>query len=79
MTFNPNVEENDWEAAGKQKIGESNDNNEEKDGNDFEARSEEMKILDFSVWQIPQFCILVSSFTLMFLCRFVPMVHLVSD
>lgn len=81
MTFNPNVEENDWEAAGKQKIGESNDNNEEKDycGDDFEARSEEMKILDFSVWRIPQYCILVSSFTLMFLCRFVPMVHLVSD
>lgn len=76
MTFNPNVEENDWEAAGKQKIGESNDNNEEKDGNDFEARNEEMKILDFSVWRIPQYCILVSSFTLMFLCRFVPMVHL---
>ncbi|PFX21885.1 monocarboxylate transporter 10-like [Stylophora pistillata] len=88
MTFNPNVEEKDSVpegAAEKQNIGESDDNDVENDDNnvenddcskDFEAREEKMKILDFSIWRMPQYCILVSSFSLMYLSRFIPVVHL---
>ena len=86
LTFNPNVEEKDTipeEAACEQSTEKSgdDDNNALNDNcsDNFEPKKEKLKILDFSVWRIPQYCILVTSFTIMFLCRFIPTIHLVSD
>ena len=78
ITYNPNVEEKD-------KILEKVESGKEKSELDNEVHSamlqtkkEKGKIVDLSVFMIPQYCILVASFTLMFLCRFIPNIHLVS-
>ena len=78
ITYNPNVEEKD-------KILEKAESGKEKSELDNEVHSamlqtkkEKGKIVDLSVFMIPQYCILVASFTLMFLCRFIPNIHLVS-
>ena len=44
----------------------------------LQTKKEKGKIVDLSVFMIPQYCVLVASFTLMFLCRFIPNIHLVS-
>lgn len=77
VTYNPNVEEKD-------KMLEKVESGKEKGELDNEVHSamlqttkEKGKIVDLSVFMIPQYCILVASFTLMFLCRFIPNIHLV--
>lgn len=78
VTYNPNVEEKD-------KMLEKVESGKEKGELDNEVHSamlqttkEKGKVVDLSVFMIPQYCILVASFTLMFLCRFIPNIHLVS-
>lgn len=78
VTYNPNVEEKD-------KILEKVESGKEKRELDnkvhsamLQTKKEKGKIVDLSVFMIPQYCILVASFTLMFLCRFIPNIHLVS-
>ena len=82
VTYNPNVEEKD-------KILEKVESGKEKHELDnkvhsamLQTKKEKGKIVDLSVFMIPQYCILVASFhwsfTLMFLCRFIPNIHLVS-
>ena len=83
ITFNPNIEEKDKILESENPCQEHSEQNNQ-DDNDSESvkveiRKEKLKILDLSVWRIPQYCILVASFTLMFMCRFVPNVHLVSN
>ena len=68
LTFSSNVEEENTE-----KISERKDDNKQ-----LEKSKEKVKLLDWSVWKIPQFCILVTSFAVMSLCRFIPNIHLVS-
>lgn len=83
ITFNSNIEEKDKISEENPNQENTEQNNEDDDGNSESAkvqiRKEELKIIDFSVWRIPQYCILVVSFTLMSMCRFVPNVHLVSE
>ena len=69
LTFSSNVEEENTE-----KISEIKDDNKR-----LESSKEKVKLLDWSVWKIPQFCILVTSFSVMSLCRFIPNIHMVSE
>lgn len=69
ITFNPNVEEKD-------KTLEEDVN--DRENTELQVRKENVAALDLSVFRIPQYCILVVSFTLMFMCRFIPNIHLVS-
>lgn len=77
-TFSPNVEEKD-KFLGKQmdamdSTPQHTDNNESKQ----QTLKKKTKIMDLSVFRIPQYCILVVSFGMMFMCRFIPNIHLVS-
>ena len=78
ITFNPNVEEEKilQETADGNETTELNNEDHSKG---FQVRKKKIKILDLSVFRIPQYCILVVSFTLMFMCRFIPNIHLVSE
>ena len=82
ITFNPNIEEKDKTLESENPCQEHTEQNNQDDDDSESAkvqiRKEKWKILDFSVWRIPQYCILVVSFAMMFMCRFVPSVHLVS-
>ena len=80
IPFNPNIEEKDkiLEVSCEEKT-EPNDDDDDDGSAKIQTGNKKFKILDFSVWRIPQYCILVGSFTLMFMCRFIPSVHLVSD
>lgn len=80
IPFNPNVEEKDTISEDScEEVTEPN----YQDGDDGTRRAKiqtgnkKFKILDFSVWKIPQYCFLVASFTLMSMCRFIPSIHLV--
>ena len=78
ITFNPNVEEKDKIL---EKVADGKDYTEQNtdgDNTKHQAKKEKIKILDLSVFRIPQYCILVASFTMMFMCRFIPNIHLVS-
>ncbi|KAL9954165.1 hypothetical protein ACROYT_G041666 [Oculina patagonica] len=81
ITFNPNIEEKDKiseENPNQQNTEQNNqDDDDDSESTKVQIRKEKLKILDFSVWRIPQYCILVVSFTMMFMCRFIPNVHLV--
>ena len=81
ITFNPNIEEKDKisEEDACEQMTEPNDQDDDDGSAKIQTRKKKLKILDFSVWRIPQYCILVTSFTIMFMCRFIPSVHLVSD
>ena len=80
VTFNPNVEETDKipEEVAQENSVQNDPQDDDNDSAKLQTRKEKLKILDFSVWRIPQYCILVVSFTLMFMCRFIPNIHLVS-
>lgn len=81
ITFNPNIEEKDKisEEDACEGISKPNDQDDDNGSAKIQSRNKKLKILDFSVWRIPQYCILVASFTIMFMCRFIPSVHPVSD
>ena len=81
IPFNPNIEEKDTISEDScEEMTEPNYQDED-DGTSakIQTGNKKFKILDFSVWKIPQYCFLVASFTLMFMCRFIPSVHLVRD
>ena len=79
ITFNPNIEEKDKMSEDTcDEMTEPNDQDDADGSAKIQTGNKKLKILDFSVWKIPQYCILVASFTLMFMCRFIPSVHLVS-
>jgi len=80
IPFNPNIEEKDKMSEDTcDEMTEPNDQDDDDGSAKIQTGNKKFKILDFSVWKIPQYCILVASFTLMFMCRFIPSVHLVSD
>ena len=80
IPFNPNIEEKDKIlGVSCEEMTEPNNQDDDDSSAKSQAGNKKFKILDFSVWRIPQYCILVASFTLMFMCRFIPSVHLVSD
>lgn len=78
ITFNPNVEEKDKILEEDVNDRENTEQNTENDKAKLQVRKEKVAALDLSVFRIPQYCILVVSFTLMFMCRFIPNIHLVS-
>ena len=79
IPFNPNVEEKDKMLEDNcEEMTEPNDQDDDDGSGKIQTGNKKFKILDFSVWKIPQYCILVISFALMSMCRFIPSVHLVS-
>ena len=79
IPFNPNIEEKDKMLEDNcEEMTEPNDQDDDDGSRKIQTGNKKFKILDFSVWKIPQYCILVISFTLMSMCRFIPSVHLVS-
>ena len=78
ITFNPNVEEKDKILEKVADAKEYTEQNTDDYDTMHQAKKEKIKILDLSVFMIPQYCILVASFTMMFMCRFIPNIHLVS-
>lgn len=78
VTYNPNVEEKDKILEKVESGKEKSELDDEVHTAMLQTKKEKGKIVDLSVFMIPQYCILVASFTLMFLCRFIPNIHLVS-
>ncbi|CAH3021810.1 unnamed protein product [Porites evermanni] len=83
VTYNPIVEEKDKILEKKvESRKEKRELDNKVNSAMLQTKREKGKIVDLSVFMIPQYCILVASFhwsfTLMFLCRFIPNIHLVN-
>ena len=78
ITFSPKVEEQDKTLGKVTDNTENTECNTEDDKAKLQTTKDKVKMIDLSVFRIPQYCILVASFTLIFMCRFIPNIHLVS-
>ena len=77
-TFSPNVEEKDKFLEKEMDVMESTAQHTANNESKQQTMKKKTKIMDLSVFRIPQYCILVVSFGMMYMCRFIPNIHLVS-
>ena len=78
ITFSPKIEEQDKTLEKVLDNTENIEHDTEDDKTKLQITKDKVKMMDLSVFRIPQYCILVASFSLMFMCRFIPNIHLVS-